>query len=121
VCVTSSTAAIRTDSQYDIWRKRDQLRRVFANALGIASPEPDIGPQIATFRPAELLELLTKRGEIGCGFRIVFGDALEHAQTAHPGWLLRPRDRRRNGRCASKTRDELAPPHQPTPHSDRAV
>src|SRR5262249_57765824 len=42
----------------DIWRERDQLRRVAANLVGIARGPANFEAQVAALGPAELLEPL---------------------------------------------------------------
>ena len=78
-----------------------------------ASPAPQrvVDPHVAAVGPAQLLQPLQERREAGLSFRIVRGQAHEHADAPHPLGLLRARRERPRGRRAAEKRDELAPPH----------
>src|SRR5262249_2275839 len=101
-------AAIRND---DVWGKREQFRRVFANTLGIPCTPACVDPQVCTDGPPQLLQALRERHEAGLSFRIVCGEGQEHADATHPIKLLRARREWPCGCCAADKRDELAPSH----------
>ena len=56
-----------------------------------------------------MLQSLQERREAGLRFRIVRGDAHQHADAPHPLALLRTRRERPRRRRAAEQRDELAP------------
>ena len=64
-------------------RERDQFRRVFANAVGIACAPAVIDPHVAAVGPAQLLQTLQERREAGLPFGIVRGEIHEHADPPH--------------------------------------
>jgi len=103
--------ATGTDSQDDIRRKRDQFRRVFANAPGVALTPPYVEPHIAVIGPAQSPKLLEKRHKNGPCFQIAFGDADEYTDVLYPVAPLRA-NRNWPERCHGKTRNELAPSHR---------
>src|SRR5262249_10783966 len=73
-----------------------------------------IDADIAVLSPPEPLQLLPERGHPGLEFLIAFGKAKQHANAAHPLWLLRPYRERPPGRRAAEQRDERAPFHSIT-------
>jgi hypothetical protein len=83
----------------DIWRERDQLRRVSANAVGIARGPTNIEAHVAAVGPAQLLQGLQEPRDAGLPFRIVRGMVHQHADPLYLLGLLRarrewPRNRR---------------------------
>src|SRR5262249_4097575 len=95
--------------QDDVWRERDQFRRVFAHAVSIAAAPAVIDADVLANGPTQLLETLRKRCEAGLGFRIVCRDTHQHANVPHPPLL--PVCRKRPRRRAAEQRDELATFH----------
>jgi hypothetical protein len=81
------------------------LRPAAPEALAASTAEADI----AAGDPAELLQTLLQRGEVGLPNLIVLGEPHDHANTAHPIVRLRGRRYRPRGRRATEQRDELAP------------
>ena len=70
--------------QDDVRRKRDQFRRVLANAVDIVLAPADVDPHIAAVAPAQLLQGLPERRDAGLTFCIVRGPVHEHTDAAHP-------------------------------------
>jgi hypothetical protein len=99
--------------QDDLRAERNQLRRVFAQARGIAHAPAIIDPHIAPDGPAQFLEALHERGEAGLRLRLVRGRIHEHADAPHP-LLLRVRRERPSCRRAADERDEVAASHSIT-------
>jgi hypothetical protein len=101
--------------QEDVGRERDQFMRVFARVSSI-SPAPAVfDPQVAALGPAQLLQRLQERRDVGTVRR---GAAQEHTDVPHALALLRARrERPRNrgrARRAGDERDELAAVHSIT-------
>src|SRR5262249_11993234 len=67
-------------------RECTQSRRVFASIVDIACGRADVDPYVAAVSPA--LQALCKRREASLPFRIVRGQAAQHADAAHPLRLL---------------------------------
>ena len=66
VRVTSSNVARHAPpGENYVWRKGNQLRRVFAYVSGIGTGPASVDPQVATLGPAQFLQLLQERGEAG--------------------------------------------------------
>src|SRR5262249_8535591 len=99
--------------QDDVWRERKELRRVFANAVGIARTPASVDPHVAGDSPARLLQPLQERGDAGLSFRIVRSRGHEHADAPDPLGPLRAR-RERPCRRAAEQRDEVAACHSIT-------
>src|SRR5262249_5026704 len=70
-----------------------------------------VNTDIAAFRPSTLLEPLPECREAGPHFRIVLGEARQHADPPHPLGLLRARRQRPRNRRAAEQRYELATLH----------
>ena len=102
----------------DIRVQPDQLFGVFAKALFVVSGPADVGADVVTFVPAELLQGLHQRGDAGLPFRRVRTKIHQHADPPRRGWLLRAR-RKRPRRRAADNRDELPPSHA-SPRKDHA-
>ena len=92
--------------QDDVGGERDQFRRVFAHIVSIGAGPTAIDPDVLADGPTQLPETLEKCGEAGLCFRIVRGQAHEHADTPHPT-LMCARDERPRGHRAAKKRDTL--------------
>ena len=71
-CSNGPTVAL--PGQDDVRRERDQFRRIFANAVGIARAPADVDPHVAADRPAQFLQPLQERRDAGLSFRIVGGE-----------------------------------------------
>ena len=100
--------------------ERDQLRRILAQARGIAAAPAVLDAQIAADLPAGFLQSLQECRDIGLRLRLVGCGVHQHADLPHS--LLRasgelPRNGRR--RRAAEQRDELAPPHHSITSSAR--
>src|SRR5262249_30613161 len=95
-------------------RKRDQLRRVPAYAVGIAATPANIDAKIAAHIPTELLHALLERGEIRLALQIVACDIHQDADAPHPLSLLRARRERPPCRSPAEQSDELAASHSIT-------
>ena len=63
-------------------------------------------PNVAAFRPPQILESLAERGDAGLFFRIALGKGRQHADPPHSIGLLRPGRKRPRRRRASKPRYE---------------
>src|SRR5262249_48369584 len=100
-------------SQDDVWRQRDQFRRIFAKAVGIAGPPARVNLQVAALGPAQLLQALQERRNAGLTLWIV-GHGHEHGDPPHSLALLRARCKRPRGSRTAEQRDELAPSHSIT-------
>src|SRR5262249_47528784 len=98
-------------SQDDLGRERDQFGRVFAHGRGLAVAQAIVDLHILPDRPARLLQGLRESRQAGVPFRLVRGIRCEHADAAHPVWLLRARRERPRGCRTAKKGDELAPPN----------
>jgi hypothetical protein len=96
----------------------NQLFGILANMLGI-DPPAEIEPDVAAFRPAELVERFQQSGNPARRIGVAFGQIHEDADVAHAIVLLRARGKRPRGHTAGK-RDEIAPPHSIT-SSARAI
>src|SRR5262249_35736869 len=103
-----------TSSQNYIGCERNQFRRLFANALGIAHGPAIFDARVAAVGPTKLLQALRESGEPGLTFRIIGGEIHEHADAPHRLALLRARRERPRCRRAAEQRDEGAPPHSIT-------
>src|SRR5262249_22590330 len=93
--------------------KRDQIRRLFAKAVRIASAPAEVDTYVTADRPARFLQPLQERRETCLSFRVVRGEIHEHADAAQAFALLRAR-RERPRRRAAEQRDEIAPLHSIT-------
>src|SRR5262249_40047653 len=91
-------------------RQRDQLRRQFANTIGITRAPPVVDLHIPADGPAQLLQPLMESCEARLTFRIIGGIIHEHADAPHPLFLLREH-RQRPRRRTAEQRDERAPSH----------
>src|SRR5262249_50878714 len=100
--------------QDDIRRQGDQLRREFANAIGIASAPAVVDLHIPADGPAQLLQPLMESRKAHLTFRIIGGVIHEHADAPHALALLRARRERPCRRRATEQRDELAAVHSIT-------
>src|SRR5262249_30795623 len=103
-----------TSSQNYIGCERNQFRRLFANALGIAHGPAIFDARVAAVGPTKLLQALRESGEPGLTFRIIGGEIHEHADAPHRLALLRARRERPRRRCAAEQRDEAASLHSIT-------
>ena len=54
------------------------------NVVGIGLAQRYVDPHVAAVGPAQLLQPLQERREAGLSFRIVRGEAHEHADAPHP-------------------------------------
>ncbi len=115
VRVTCRTGAtLRLPEVDHVRAERDQFRRVFTNAIGVASSRAIIDPHIATYGPAQCIQRLLERRVTGYHFRIIICEDLEHADASHLiGWLRTNGERPRHNDPAQK-RHELPPPHSIT-------
>ena len=88
----------------NIWRKRDQFCRIFANALGIASAPAYVDADVAASVQPNCFSPREKRLEAGLdpidASASVAGN--KHADAPHPLRLLRPRRERPRGRRAAE-------------------
>lgn len=94
--------------QDDLRRKRDQFRRIPANAIEVACTPTVVDLHVATVNPPQLRKPLSERRDESPGFRIVLGEVHEHADAPHPSRPLRPRCKRPRGRRSAEKRDEIA-------------
>src|SRR5262249_19657084 len=84
---------------------------MLANVGRIPQAPAILDPQVAALAPAQLLQRLLERRELGTAGAAT---AREHADPPYAPWLLRARhERPRDGRAAEQ-RDERAPPHSIT-------
>src|SRR6516162_10236083 len=89
--------------------ERDQFRRLFAKALGIAPAPAEVDTHVTADRPTRFLQPLQERRETRLSFRVVRGEVHEHANAARALPLLRARRQRERNRRSAEQRDELAP------------
>src|SRR5262249_10650477 len=80
-----------------------------ASLVGIVASPTIVDLDIASFNPAQVLEALQQRGDIGLSLRITLGVSHEHADAPHPLGLPRPRRERPCSRRAAEQYDEVAP------------
>jgi hypothetical protein len=105
---SSNGAAIGQD---DVWGKRGQFRREFADVAGISPAPTGVDPHVTAVDPAQLLHRLHESHQAGPSWQIVCGKRHEHADVPHSLALLRARRERPSRRRAAEKRDELAAPH----------
>src|SRR5215831_17772604 len=101
---TAPPAARMTSGQ------RDQFRRIFAKAVGIAGPPARVNLQVAALGPAQLLQALQERRDAGLTLWIV-RHGHEHADPPHSLALLSACGERPRRRRAAEQRYELASSH----------
>src|SRR5262249_6206027 len=86
-----------------------QFGRVFTHGVGLAVAPAVVDADVLPDSPARLRQALRECRQTGLCFGIIRGIRCEHADAAHPVWLLRPRrDRPRRSRAAAE-RDEVTP------------
>jgi len=101
-------------SHHDVGRRGDQLSCKSASLVGIAAGPTIVALEVAPFNPAQALQALQQRRDIGLSFRVALGVSHEHADAPHPLVLLLPRRQRPcSGRTTEKP-NELAPSHSIT-------
>jgi predicted dithiol-disulfide oxidoreductase (DUF899 family) len=96
--------------QNDVRAECNQLRHVFASALGLAGAPAHVDSHIVAVGPAQFLQALEKCCQTRLSVRTVRGHTHKHAHATHAFGLLRARRNRPRGRCAGQQRDELASP-----------
>src|SRR5262245_22047108 len=84
---------------------------MLANVGRISQAPAILDPQVAALAPAQLLQRLLERRELGTASG---GTAREHADAPYPLALLRAPCQRPRRRRAADKRYELAPPHSIT-------
>src|SRR5262249_38008247 len=67
-----------------------------------------VRPDVASFRPTQVLQRLAERRNTRLCLRITLGKAHQHADPSRPAGLLRVRRQRPRRRGAAEKRDELA-------------
>src|SRR6516162_3691211 len=77
-------------------------------AVNVARGPVIVRPDVACFRPTQVLQRLAERRNARLYLRIALGKAHQHADPPHPVGLLRARRERPSGYCATEKRDELA-------------
>jgi hypothetical protein len=90
-----------------------ELFRLGADAPGVGSAPAIVDADVAAVGPAQLLEGLPERRDVGLHLRIVLGERIQHANPSDAVGLLRSR-RERPCRRAAEQRDELASLHSIT-------
>src|SRR5215472_17589388 len=105
--------ARRSDGKYHVRRCADQLRRVGLDACSVGASRAIVDLQVAALAPALFLHPLPECRHASYHFRIVCGQAAEHADPPHALALLRTCRERPRG-CAAEQRDEVAPFHSIT-------
>src|SRR5262249_17109558 len=108
--------AQRAAGQYEVWRQRDQFRRVSAIAIDIVLAPAGVDPDVAAVAPSQLLQGLLERRQLDLAAWIVRGPVHEHTEPPHALGLLRPRRERPRYCRAAEQRYERAPLH-PRNHS----
>jgi hypothetical protein len=99
---------LATASEDDIGCKRDQFRRVSANAGDIAPAPPVVEPHVAAFDPAQCAQPLQERRDAGLPVRVVRSLGHKNADASSALRRLCPcRERPRDNRAAEQ-RDDLA-------------
>src|SRR5262245_32792186 len=104
---------IRT-GQHDVGRRGDQLSCKSAGLVGIAAGPTIVDLDIASFDPAQALQALRQRCDIGLRLWIALGVSHQDADAPHPLGLFRPCLERPCGRRAAEQCDELVPSHSIT-------
>ena len=99
-----------TLGQYDIWRKRNQFRRVAANVVRRGPCPTGFDRNIGANCPSQLLKLFKEHRDQSQCYWIILGEVLENADQSHSLGLL-PARHYRPRRRAAEQRDELAPLH----------
>src|SRR5262249_7133359 len=89
---------------------------MLANVGRITQAPAILDPQVAALAPAQLLQRLLERRELGTAGAAT---AREHADPPYAPWLLRARHERPRRRAAEQ-RDDLAPPDHSITSSARA-
>jgi hypothetical protein len=81
------------------------------NRLQIGPGKPIFDVNVASFDPSRIAHTQSERLEAGIRFRIIFGNAQQHAHAPHALGLLRSRSQRPRSCRAAEKADELAPLH----------
>ena len=89
--------------------QRDEFLREPLHRPRVERRPARLDPKVAAVRPAELLEFLPERRDIGLSFPVALGICHQHTDAPHALALLRARRDRPRGRRAAEQRDELAP------------
>jgi hypothetical protein len=92
-----------------VWLQGDQLFRKCWKPFTPGGREAIVEVEIAPLQPSASFESPPECCDARLRFRIVLGDAHEHADTPHPVRLLRPRRERPSRCCTADERDELPP------------
>src|SRR6516164_2392446 len=82
--------------------------------MRLASPRPNIEPDVEAIGPAEHRKPLLQCIDPGLTFSIVLCERLQHGDPPHLIGLLRARRERPRRGCAAEQRDEVAPLHSST-------
>src|SRR5262249_10238202 len=80
-------------------------------AVNVARSPVIVRPDVASFRPTQVLQRLAGCRNARLCLRIALGKPHQHADAPHPVRLLRARHERPRGRRAAEQRDEVAPVH----------
>src|SRR6516225_5542938 len=102
------------NSQDDVRRECDQFRCVSAVALNIIPAPSDIYLHTAALNPTQLLQHLLERHDASLTSWIIGNGVHEHTDPSHMLGLLRANHERPCSGTAEQ-RNELAPPHVPSP------
>src|SRR6516225_29655 len=70
--------AQRAAGQYEVWRQRDQFRRVSSIAIDIVLAPAGVDPDVAAVAPSQLLQGLLERRQLDLVAWIVRGPVHEH-------------------------------------------
>src|SRR5215471_18070642 len=97
----------------DVRCRAHQLFCQRMRAINVARGPVIVRPDVACFRPTQVLQRLAERRNARLCLRIALGKAHQHADPPHPLALLRARRERPRSRRAEQ-RDELAPLHSST-------
>ena len=108
-CLQQRRHSRAASGQDDVWRERDQFRRVFAGVVGTACAPAILDLQIVSDGPARLLQPLQKRRVAGLSDRAVRRSVMSAPIRRIAVRLLRARRERPRRRRATEKRDELAP------------
>src|SRR5262249_31318886 len=86
-CRNAATLSVPLANK-EVWRQRDQSRRVSAMAIDIVLPPAGVDPDVSAVAPSQLLQGLLERRQLDLTAWIVRGPVHEHTEPPHPLALL---------------------------------
>jgi hypothetical protein len=95
-------------------REGDQFVRISTNLTRLATGPPDVDLHITALGPAQLLQRVHERSDVGLPVPVVRSRVQEHTDAPYSLALLRPCHKRPTRSCsAAEKRNELASLHFP--------